>query len=134
MTVATYRVIATEIAPSRRGRKPIEQLRKEYAEYQRKFLMWVGRDTLNAAVRCEMAKLMAAKGKRKPSPEMWVEAIKKVTVACDHCDGSGQYKWGGIINGKPRFSKTCYRCKGKGRMDASDCKRTSTYHKFLKVV
>ena len=128
---SSYRVIATEITP--RGRKSIEQLRKEYAAIQQKFLKWISRETLAAAVRCQMAKIMAEKNKKKPSPEMWVEAIKKVTVACDHCDGSGQYKWGGTVNGRPKFSNTCFRCKGKGRMDADDCSRTATYHSKLKV-
>ena len=139
MSVATYRSSRHEAAtvietPKRRGRKSKDELRAEYRTIRNKFLMWFGKDTVDAAVRAKMAQLMATRGKKQPSPELWVEAIKLILLPCDHCDGSGHYKWGASVNGKMSRSGVCFRCKGKGRMDADDAARTATYHNHLRVV
>lgn len=31
---------------------------------------------------------------------------------CDRCNGRGEYWWGAMINSKPQFSGTCYKCNG----------------------
>ena len=33
-------------------------------------------------------------------------------VKCDRCGGTGIYTWGGMINGRPMFAGTCYKCGG----------------------
>lgn len=110
--------------------KRIEELRKEYRKIQRRFLRWVSKETLDEAVREEVAKLndgLVAGA----DPELWVKAIKRTTVPCDHCPGDGTFRWGAVINGKPSHSGKCFHCAGKGRMSAADCARTATYHEHI---
>lgn len=134
-TISSRREPATVVeTPKKRGRKSKDELRAEYRAIRNKFLMWFGKNEVDAAVRAKMAGLMADRGKRQPSPELWVEAIKLVTMPCDHCDGSGQYKWGACVNGKMSKSGPCFRCQQRGRMNADDCARTATYHNHLRVV
>lgn len=38
------------------------------------------------------------------------------TVACDRCGGDGIYKWGAVINGRPQYAGTCFKCGGSGKM------------------
>lgn len=132
-TINSRREKATVLEP-RRGRRSKDELRAEYRNIRNKFLRWFGKDEVDAAIRCKAAQLMVDRGKRSISPELWVEAIKKVTLRCDHCDGSGEYRWGACVNGKMTHSGTCFRCKGKGRMNADDAARTATYHTHLRVV
>lgn len=134
--VRSNRLPTVEVTPPRKAKKPrrsIEEIRQEYADLRRMFLKWFGKDEVDAAIRTNMAKLMVAKNKKQASPELWLEAIKKTTMPCDHCDGSGQYRWGACVNGKMTHSGPCFRCKGKGRMSAADCARTATYHNHLRV-
>ena len=140
MTVATAhydsrREPATVLeTPKRRGRRSKVELRAEYRTIRNKLLMWFDKDTVDAAVRSKAAQLCANRGKRAVSPEMWVEAIKLVRLPCDHCSGDGVYRWGACVNGKMTHSGPCFRCQGKGKMDADDCVRTRTYHNHLRVV
>jgi len=117
--------IATKIKPKLSGRKSIETLRKEYGDIQRQFLMWVKKERLDAAVRSNLAVLMVELNRKKASPELWVKAIKQTTIPCDKCQD-------GIYHGRYTSSK-CYRCAGKGKMDAKDCVRTGNYYKNRKA-
>ncbi len=37
-------------------------------------------------------------------------------VRCDRCGGDGLYKWGAVINGRPQFIGTCFKCNGAGHV------------------
>ena len=49
---------------------------------------------------------------------------------CAKCGGSGAYRWGGTVNGAPRFTGQCHACQGTGRQTADDIKRNSAYNRF----
>ena len=34
---------------------------------------------------------------------------------CPKCQGSGQYQWGPLVNGKPKHAGECYSCRGTGQ-------------------
>jgi len=92
---------------------------------------WISTETFNLCVRAEAKRL--AKG-RKITLSIWVKAARGAIFPCDHCDGSGIYRWGACINGKPpQHSGPCNRCLQKGKMDASDCARTMEYHRHIAV-
>jgi len=59
---------------------------------------WISTETFNLCVRAEAKRL--AKG-RKITLSIWVKAARGAIFPCDHCDGSGIYRWGACINGKP---------------------------------
>lgn len=93
---------------------------------------WFSNETFSECVKKEAHRL--SKGK-KPTLSQWVKAAGSAIYPCDHCDGSGEYRWGPCINGRPpQYGGPCYRCEGKGKMDPSDCARTAEYHNHLKVV
>lgn len=48
---------------------------------------------------------------------------------CPKCRGSGEYRWGGTVNGKPVHSGKCFSCKGTGRQDKSQIARNHTYNR-----
>lgn len=52
---------------------------------------------------------------------------------CGKCRGSGEYRWGGTINGKSRFSGSCHSCGGTGHQDRRDIARNNAYnrHKII---
>lgn len=35
-------------------------------------------------------------------------------VKCDRCGGDGVYKWGAMINNRPQYVGTCFKCNGAG--------------------
>lgn len=37
-------------------------------------------------------------------------------VPCDRCGGDGVYKWGAVINGRPQYVGTCFKCNGAGKV------------------
>jgi hypothetical protein len=48
--------------------------------------------------------------------------------ACDHCQCSGEYRWGPCINGAPpQFGGVCHQCQGKGYQDQDDQRRNYGY-------
>lgn len=122
------------VIEEKKGRKTKDELRAEYRDIQRQFLMWVSKETLDAVVRSRLAQIMAKEDKKKVTPALWVRAIKCATVKCDKCPGDGIYRWGAVVNGKATKSGPCYHCGGKGRMDAADCARTGTYYNHVKVI
>jgi len=48
---------------------------------------------------------------------------------CAKCNGSGQYVWGAIVNGKPTHVGTCWSCKGTGKQTNKDIGRNKTYNR-----
>ena len=112
----------------------LQQLRREYAQELWKFRQWASEDDIQDAIQVEVCDLLDRLGRDFLTPYEYVRAIKKAMVPCDHCDGSGWYKWGACINGKMTHSDICFRCQGKGKMDADDCVRTRGYHNRLRVV
>ena len=54
---------------------------------------------------------------------------------CSKCRGTGQYHWGGPINGKPIKSGRCHSCRGTGEQTAEDIRRNTTYnrHKIARL-
>lgn len=53
------------------------------------------------------------------------------TVPCDRCEGRGDYWWGAIINGRPQFAGTCYKCGGSGTMVVTEKEYTPEHAKKL---
>jgi DnaJ-class molecular chaperone len=49
---------------------------------------------------------------------------------CPKCRGSGQYAWGGTVNGKPVKTGTCFSCRGTGQQDRSQIGRNHAYNRF----
>ena len=43
-----------------------------------------------------------------------VERKAIIENQCDRCGGSGQYMWGAMINNRPQFMGTCFKCNGIG--------------------
>ena len=46
---------------------------------------------------------------------------------CGNCNGTGIYKWGASINGRPTNQGVCYTCQGKGYETSKDRKRNNYY-------
>jgi hypothetical protein len=92
---------------------------------------WISTETFDLCVKAEAKRL--AKG-QPVTLSIWVKAARSAIFPCDHCDGSGIYRWGASINGKPpQHSGPCHRCQEKGKMDASDCARTMEYHRHIAI-
>ena len=49
---------------------------------------------------------------------------------CQKCNGSGEYHWGAVVNGKPSKSGTCYSCGGTGQQDEKQIKRNRAYNRY----
>jgi DnaJ-class molecular chaperone len=49
---------------------------------------------------------------------------------CGKCNGTGTYKWGASVNGRPSNVGTCYSCQGKGVMTKKDVKRNDYYWNY----
>ena len=52
-------------------------------------------------------------------------------VTCDRCGGDGIYKWGAVINGRPQYAGTCFKCGGAGRVIDTWIERTPEYQAKL---
>jgi hypothetical protein len=93
---------------------------------------WLSNETFDKAVR-EEAKRLAKGG--PVTLAIWVKAAGSAIYPCERCHGSGVYRWGACVNGKPpQHGGICFHCQGKRKMDASDCARTSTYYNHIQVV
>lgn len=50
---------------------------------------------------------------------------------CPKCRGSGVYRWGPSINGRPpQHSGECFSCNGTGRQDQRQIRRNQTYNRY----
>lgn len=52
-------------------------------------------------------------------------------VKCDRCGGDGIYKWGAMINGRPQYVGTCFKCMGAGWVIDKWIERTPEYQAKL---
>lgn len=54
---------------------------------------------------------------------------------CGKCRGTGQYHWGGTMNGRPVKSGACHSCGGTGHQDRADIARNNAYnrHKIARL-
>lgn len=52
-------------------------------------------------------------------------------VKCDRCGGDGVYKWGAMINGRPQYAGTCFKCGGDGKVFGKWIERTAEYEAKL---
>jgi len=52
-------------------------------------------------------------------------------ITCDRCGGDGVYKWGAVINGRPQYAGTCFKCLGAGRVTGTWIERTPEYQAKL---
>ena len=52
-------------------------------------------------------------------------------TACDRCGGSGIYTWGAVINGRPQYAGTCFKCEGRGKVLDKWIERTPEYEAKL---
>lgn len=63
-----------------------------------------------------------------------VERRQMAAWLCENCYGSGVYRWGACINGKPPVhSGPCFRCEGKGYQNDADRRRNFGYDNHRKV-
>lgn len=55
---------------------------------------------------------------------------------CEKCKGTGQYRWGAVVNGKASKSGECYSCRGTGKQTRGDIQRNRTYnrHKIVRIM
>lgn len=52
-------------------------------------------------------------------------------IICDRCGGDGVYKWGAMINNRPQFVGTCFKCNGAGKVWAVTKEYTPEYRAKL---
>lgn len=54
---------------------------------------------------------------------------------CPKCRGTGEYAWGGTVNGKAVHSGKCHSCNGTGRQDRRQIMRNLAYnrHKIARM-
>lgn len=106
-----------------------QAIRDEFMKIRRNFLSWAGEEETDKLIKAKVHDI-AANHEETRNPEIWLNAIKLVRVPCQHCDGSGIYRWGPTINGVFRGkSGDCHQCQGKGKMDSDDCIRASVYYR-----
>jgi DnaJ-class molecular chaperone len=106
--------------------KMLEGLRTEYRKLRRNALTWMTRADFDAQIQAHIPAKYAA-------PTDYIAAAEQVTCKCDRCQGTGEYRWGGTINGKPVHTGTCFCCEGKGRMDQDDFRRNWAYIRWAIV-
>lgn len=49
---------------------------------------------------------------------------------CGKCKGTGEYRWGAIVNGKATHSGPCHSCRGTGKQDAKQIARNNAYNRY----
>jgi hypothetical protein len=67
------------------------------------------------------------------SGELYVRAIKHITIPCEKCHGTGVFSWGPVNNGQVAHSGDCYRCIGKGKQSISDLRRNYGYDNYAPI-
>ncbi len=48
---------------------------------------------------------------------------------CAKCKGTGEYRWGAVVNGKPSKSGQCHSCRGTGKQTQHDIRRNVAYNR-----
>jgi len=49
---------------------------------------------------------------------------------CSKCSGSGEYRWGALVNGKPSKSGPCHSCRGTGQQTVQQIARNNAYNRY----
>jgi len=49
---------------------------------------------------------------------------------CSKCNGSGEFRWGALTNGKPSKSGPCHSCRGTGMQDRKQIARNHSYNRY----
>jgi hypothetical protein len=98
----------------------LTELREEYRILRRNSEISATHEEWDAAVERGARKLS---GCDSPEPMEYVESARAAVTCCDKCHGTGEYQWGGTINGKPVHTGVCYRCEGKGHQNQDDYRR-----------
>ena len=49
---------------------------------------------------------------------------------CSKCSGSGEYRWGALVNGKPSKSGPCHSCRGTGQQTIRQIARNNAYNRY----
>jgi DnaJ-class molecular chaperone len=57
-------------------------------------------------------------------------APNAVPGQCVKCNGSGEYRWGAAVNGKPSKSGPCHSCGGTGTQTRRDIARNNAYNRY----
>jgi hypothetical protein len=56
----------------------------------------------------------------------WI-TLDSALTECERCNGTGEYRWGAVINGRSEHSGECYHCGGKGKQNLDDKIRCHNY-------
>lgn len=49
---------------------------------------------------------------------------------CVKCGGTGEYRWGVVVNGAPRHVGRCHSCGGTGVQTRDDIARNTAYNRY----
>jgi hypothetical protein len=54
---------------------------------------------------------------------------------CAKCQGTGEYRWGAIVNGQATHAGPCFSCRGTGRQSRKQIGRNHAYnrHKIARL-
>ena len=54
---------------------------------------------------------------------------------CPKCSGTGEYRWGPVINGQSKHAGPCHSCGGTGEQTVKDIARNRAYnrHKLSRI-
>jgi len=114
-------------------RRTKEELRVAYKNIQEAAVFTVDRkewriEVDKIALKLAATRLKAAATTEEVLPSEWLKAAELATVTCPKCHGSGEYRWGACVNGKPPAKGgPCFACEGKGRQDQDDFFRNRAY-------
>lgn len=114
------------------ARKTKADIQAAFRNIQEAAAFAVGKDEWRAEVDNIALSLTASKLNREVTlkditPATWLKAAKMATVTCPKCHGSGEYHWGGTLNGKPVHTGNCFACNGAGRQNMDDFYRNRAY-------
>lgn len=93
--------------------RKVEALRRKFKRTREIALFCMSKETFDAQIAA----------KKCSTPEEFVAAAEGVVCDCEHCQATGTYRWGAIVNGVQTHSADCYRCLGKGWMNVEDMAR-----------
>lgn len=103
----------------------ISRMRAEFATMRRNAGFCATREEWNASVVAVMES--RGIGSSDATPAQWLDAARDARTACERCNGTGTYSWGGTINGKPVHTGDCYQCEGRGTQGQDDYRRNYGY-------
>lgn len=127
--------MATATAPRKPARKPTapvvaadsetDRLRGVFKRHREACLYFATKADYLAALAVAAKQVRPDGGTLTPAE--WVDAIEWIVLPCDRCRRTGDYCWGGTINGRPVHKATCYHCGGAGRQTIDDVHRNRVH-------